>query len=1188
MKTPISDLRQPTEEKHGSGSPLAIHHSPFANFPTRHSSLATHNPSPATSRRQAGMALVVTLSVIVLVTIAAMAFFTRATSNRTIEASRANQVLAGQLAETAQDYVIAQFLQEMTNNALALTTTNGTTVYQVTNAAGMVPERLLAQSSMTNDTNFANLVRQSAPGADTNASADSTATASPNGRHITADRWNAPRLNIGAGFTGESQLPNWIYVNRDGTTTATASSNAIGRFAYNVYETGGLLDANVAGYPSAVTGANLQAIKSALAGADLTALGISQSAIDDLVVFRTPQSGASASAYTNYVAGASRTGFLANVVTNGSGAGVTTNNFFVSRQDLIRYAETQNTGLTNALPYLTHATRASTAPSWVPVTHSNSLIDYTAQATNAASTNRFFPSVLVEAPFTRRDGSQAKAGEPLVKTRFPLSKLAWIGADGPVAPGTAATIQRDFGLQWDGANKRWNYVGHSGNTVQTSIKTLDQVATENREPNFFELLKAGILRGSLSGGTAINSMGAHLNPAYSRTSGDTINNNPLEDIHVIQIGANIVDQSDADNFPTAVRFGVSPVAMDFYGIEDLPYVSRGYFTYFRLPTGTVIDPATGLTQPSYRPFVRGWLRFDLWNPHRQTSSSPSGDIRLVIEPNGNTLRLQATGLQAVPVADGGSGSTPPANSTPQLSTTKTNTASFTAASFRNNTSFTGAAALNAASYSGSTHPGGFVIPPFSGFWLGDLYLPHIVNTATNPLATPNGVGVNCANARINLELASYDVSATSPPDISQNPELRLEINTPSGWRIYQKICNFTPRIANTIRGGWFNPVADMDVRTANTNAPDSNARAVMVGGFAWAFLDPRTQRFGFPNLESGYDSRTNANDTSTVPMKLDSKDLVWGAGIPSDDLINGNTNCLFDPSYNFMVSGNKQATHVSPEALGFLRYKSFAANDVTFGSLTPDSDGSAPHAFLSNTSYRDTDRVQRRGDNSPTGSYDFYTDDTARPVVLNRPFLTVGELGVVFRDTPWRTLDLTSSRSADGGLADIFSVTEQATGSAAGKININTAPEPVLAAVFSQPAADAAPEPESLDPAKAQSLKAAFLDQRAIGKFLSVANALSDTGKTFENSAALVEASGTGSFNGADVLVKTRRDALARAFADVADVRTWSFLADIISQSGSFTGGTFRETSQDRSWVSFSLDRHAGKLTAISNEKVTD
>src|SRR5205823_7784555 len=131
--------------------------------------------------------------------------------------------------------------------------------------------------------------------------------------------------------------------------------------------------------------------------------------------------------------------------------------------------------------------------------------------------NRNLLGVRVANSFIRADGNTANVGEPLIDRRFPLTRLGGLGPAGIVTTinstivnglpsvATAATIQRDFGLVWNGANNRWLYAGSSGSTALTAIKRLDLVAAENREPNFFELLKAAILSGSvgLGSGSAI-------------------------------------------------------------------------------------------------------------------------------------------------------------------------------------------------------------------------------------------------------------------------------------------------------------------------------------------------------------------------------------------------------------------------------------------------------------------------------------------------------------------------------------------------------------------------------------------------------------------------------------------------------------------------------------------------------------
>jgi|GEM_PF-1246999 len=335
------------------------------------------------SGKESGIALIITLALIVLVTVAAVAFFTRATSNRSVEASRANQILARQLAETGSDYTVGNFILEIVTNS-----TNNPVIpgnYVPTN--DMVPAQLVSSNILPTNllsSTFVNLLRQSLPPTagqvaaspnipfETNASSnDSTANPSENGRLVDTNRWSAPQL-IPGGFTSTNQLPNWIYINRDGTLTNAVTTNdytnIIGRFAYNAYDIGGLLDVNVAGYPPSVIApgdTNMPVLKGTLAGADLTNIpGITSEDVTSFINWRNSNTANAAQSYLSDVTNAAAGGFLNAGNTNGD-------QFFASRQDLIRYATLQNQDFTNALPYLTHFTRELAAPSIPGITNTN-------------------------------------------------------------------------------------------------------------------------------------------------------------------------------------------------------------------------------------------------------------------------------------------------------------------------------------------------------------------------------------------------------------------------------------------------------------------------------------------------------------------------------------------------------------------------------------------------------------------------------------------------------------------------------------------------------------------------------------------------------------------------------------------------------------------------------------------------
>lgn len=313
------------------------------------------------SLRESAASLVLTLSLIVLVTFASVAFFSRSANNSAVENVRAAQVFTAQLAASGEDRVLSLLMKEIAGNSVAVTNA-GAINYFPSAVTSMIPVRVLAQSAMLSDTNFANLVRQSVPGGEPAASTHVTSSPSRDGRVVDAARWSAPRL-LPSGFSSTNQLPRWVYLNRDGTLVNTPSANAIGRFAYNAYDIGGILDANVAGRPANVDASGMARLKGTEAGADLTVLpGVTQNDVNALIAFRNPHA-TNPALYADYAAGGAAIGFLDSLVTNASGTAVGTNTLFATRQDLIRYIQSQNPGLAAALPFLTHFTRELARPS---------------------------------------------------------------------------------------------------------------------------------------------------------------------------------------------------------------------------------------------------------------------------------------------------------------------------------------------------------------------------------------------------------------------------------------------------------------------------------------------------------------------------------------------------------------------------------------------------------------------------------------------------------------------------------------------------------------------------------------------------------------------------------------------------------------------------------------------------------
>jgi hypothetical protein len=656
------------------------------------------------SYRRRGAALLIVLAMVVLLTGLCVAYLSRITSDRQVAHGSFNQSKADQLVASAMDNIIGDLRQEIANGSTNLAAAGATPAYSPAAAADMVPQR------SGNAAGVPNLIRRSVrsdsipvPGLSSLASAvNSTTDVSANGRYVTPARWNThylvPKKNTGTDDsipidTFVNATPDWVFVTSD-TNNQTAGrkvitspdQTVIGRYAYAVYDEGGLLDTNVAGYPTDPSAAPIPAQrigrKGSLAFADLSALGTSDPyrlsnpdangvyQMDMLVGWRNyattqasntfPTIGppankafaynfqtgtAPAIAFYNYVIN-NTNGFLSTSTTTWpvNSNAVRTDQSFVQRQELtaFRKAVGSTTSFSaNALQYLGTFSRETNSPSFSPSTPAGSTIDYAALATTTTAVNPNFLLRRATSNFSRFDGTTAIVGEPLVKARFPLSRLAWITYKGPSAAvyalnnndpvitallnagvslstiqaGTAANVKACFGLMFGGnqtvgnPSNPWVYTNPTGAvaTPANRIMRLDEVAG-TRDPDFFELLQAGILSGSLGQNTGGGTTGGNVFPDIHMSS--TMQ-------HLLTIGACIIDQADPDSIPTRIQFtGTSGNIWTAYGVENLPYITQLY-------------PIAG-TSPNDPTKWETCLLFQLWNPH-QNALAVSGNVRLRID-----------------------------------------------------------------------------------------------------------------------------------------------------------------------------------------------------------------------------------------------------------------------------------------------------------------------------------------------------------------------------------------------------------------------------------------------------------------------------------------------------------------------------------------------------------------------------
>ncbi|XHR30470.1 MAG: hypothetical protein ACFUZC_07885 [Chthoniobacteraceae bacterium] len=667
---------------------------------------------PLSDRRiQNGAALVIVLSFVVLLTVLVVAFFSQAITHRQVSNSSANQTKADLLAQTAMQVIIGDLKQEIVAGSTLENggNSNYPNLYIPISNQTVVPLRNGVPTSAA--TPIPNLVSRSVRPGNTdgstpyvsypavytnppsNRTADDTSnpanvsstTSALNGRSISPARWNShyliPLLSSTSSDStpvGSFAAPDWVLVTRAGPAVKTAAdlsqlknatpSNTnfvVGRYAYAIYNEGGLLDVNVAGFPFCATSGSAApgiaafdlARKGSLAFADLSQMtGISGAAtlttdqINNLVGWRNYASVQPHGAFSSYTfdtptaTGTNTASRFLTLFTSSSNAslsvnttlsGSRTDQMFVGRQQLIKLQQALEFSK-EALQYLGTFSRELNQPSWKPAatvgTPAGNTIDYAGQA-DTTGTNRNIPNVRVKAAFTRSDGTTAVVGEPLIKHRFALSKLAWVAstntnadgtpgafAAGPANGATAADVKKAFGLVWDTTNGYWVYTSPdgSGTTAATAIKTLDAVAALNREPDFFELLKAGILSGSLGkkGPQPCVGVGTSGGWAY----GDTQTFDGNSDYQVLAIGANMIDQADSDNYPMTIHFGTSDddkdgnSGIEVYGTEDIPYLMACAAMQHRLssPTSGVFTT----TENSYFSVSPTTTSGTVWNPSR--------------------------------------------------------------------------------------------------------------------------------------------------------------------------------------------------------------------------------------------------------------------------------------------------------------------------------------------------------------------------------------------------------------------------------------------------------------------------------------------------------------------------------------------------------------------------------------------
>ena len=463
-------------------------------------------PKLARQHGRTGAALIIVLALVVLMTGLVLAYLSRTTTDRQLAQSSYNDTSADLLARSALNVIAGDLRQEIAAGSSS-TTVNGSTIYTPNSSANMLPMRSgnpsgspdpipnLVRRSYWNDTNLTIRSRAS--------NVNSTTGVSLNGRSVSSTRWNShylvPKGNTATNDSSPipaftNATPDWVFVTIQGATPSPSPADVIGRYAYAIYDEGGLLDANLAGLPSPAPGAvtipspspsrvAYTSRKGTVAFADLTTLpltsgGITPSpmTISRMVGWRNyatttvptsqsfPDLSPSPSPFVTYFLGNSRDFLTVNPTPNANGR---TDQALNTRSELIQLVLSSIGTNANLLQYLGTFSRELNGPTW------------------------------------------QSASNP-ISQRFQLDKISLLGSSPTPSPspGNAPTIKSYFGLQWSNSHGRWQYVGQ-GSTPLSAIPT--PAPGGSPAPDFFQILNYAYPGHSIS---QILSLGACIIDQY--------------------------------------------------------------------------------------------------------------------------------------------------------------------------------------------------------------------------------------------------------------------------------------------------------------------------------------------------------------------------------------------------------------------------------------------------------------------------------------------------------------------------------------------------------------------------------------------------------------------------------------------------------------------------------------------------
>lgn len=1192
-----------------------------------------------------GSAILVVLVFVVVISVMLVTYLARTERAVKLSGSSASIVQTNILAETATAAILDDLRQEMLAGSEGVSDAGNMIVEK---PWAMVPARVLKDNSMLDNEKFANLVKQSVynkqfyPGSNppiyngqgnARASNINTSTPSRNGRFVSPERWSAPRLlgdASGVGTFAAGQTPDWILISREGpvangnnpgNVSDKKSNNnqyVIGRFAYNIYDVGGLLDINVAGYDPADAGIGENAkYKGSTVWADLSVIpGMQSNDIQELIDWRNKLS---KSQYLKMIKGL-KPGDTDNAAKNpwGEPGGFqrpysddsSSDNRFYSRQDLLNYFDRKygnDASKKTALSYFTTFSADLDQPSYRPSSN-RPKVKYPHQS---GGNDAYGNDDKINPPFLDVKGND---GQPRVKRRFPLERLKYLTHNGPLELNDGRdkdqVVREYFGLEWRG--NRWYYVD---GTSDGRILNLDEIPA-GREPNFFELLKAAIAPGSLGGQYQLE--GTTESPNSPRRIGrnDLLGYDGSIDLHIMKIGANIIDQYDSDSYPTRIELRDGNIVS---GIENLPYLYRTRIATYRLAGGKILPEnmnttarndylskvATDTSINANRKYP--WrnvvlLQPMLWNPHAPNEVASVGPTNFRVVAKTTTpfvLRVykpfwgSSSYTTTFPSSDprdtqGGSSRSLSLANGDYINFTTTSTGP---ASFREPYTLR---APNIPEGSQASTPG--MNPQYEQIVNGDRWDETEPNTPAKSQAIGFRLGYIWTGPFKKLNTNTDEFLYLNRMTV-QNATATLELQylSPQGeWVTFDSMEELTF------------PSHEMFVDTAQSTAEDlapRNSEDQRTMRYL-VRMDPRTMRYNVRGAHSlqPYARGRTANSRwlegeSFYPQRTDNPSgrgtvRRWGFNASAGYATGTQTKGWY---YNGTDTANKAWGTISenkPRGVAPTIEPGSSRNYIYY----EDPDGIVRRAMGGYSTWSNTSSSSAtKGPMAWTGNGDY----SHRPVILNRPFRSVAELGYAFRDQPWKQIDFWTPESADAALLDVFCIHEPAEEDedpiVSGRVNLNSARKEVLQALLRGVRKDE--KGELLSDSQVEGIANALVDWRkdtntAKGPFRGRHELVgrpvnSTTYSGFSQEIATL-------IGNTDTHIQERRQSALRALVDAGTTRTWNLLIDLIVQSGHYPPGTSVQAGSDafivsgeaRYWVHVAIDRFTGKIVAQLVEPV--